>query len=130
MVEASGYIFQDVEERLKRAREAVAEAKIDTLEPGGDGIYRELLESSMKKLDEISSRYRGDAEASIIRKKLAEFLDELDSGQLAFEVQSERLDGIIEEVHHLVEWRRLSTASGRDLSFKSRRRTKEDVHKR
>lgn len=130
MVEASGYIFQDVEALLKVAKDAMAEAKIGTLEPGGDDIYRELLESSMKKLDEISSRYRGDAEASIIRKKLADFLEELDSGRLTPEMRSERLDGIIEQVHHLVEWRRLSTASGRDISLSSRRRTREDAHKR
>ncbi len=144
MVEASGYIFQDVEALLKRAKElmeeakegAKEEAKIKTAEqtpdaePGAGESYRESLNGSMQKLDEICSRYRDDAEASLIRKKLADFLEELDSGRLTPEMQAQHLDRIIEQVHHLVEWRRLSTASGRDLSLKSRRRTREDVQKR
>jgi hypothetical protein len=138
MVEASGYIFQDVEALLKRAKESMEEAKegakeeakIKKPELGVDERCRESLNGSMQKLDEICSRYREDAEASIIRKKLAEFLEELDSGKLTPEMQAQHLDGIIEQVHHLVEWRRLSMASGRDLSLKSRRRTREDVQKR
>jgi hypothetical protein len=142
MVEASGYIFQDVEALLKRAKESMEEAKEgakeeakikkpeQTPELGVDERCRESLNGSMQKLDEICSRYREDAEASIIRKKLAEFLEELDSGKLTPEMQAQHLDGIIEQVHHLVEWRRLSMASGRDLSLKSRRRTREDVQKR
>jgi len=133
MVEASGYIFQDVEALLKRAKELMEgakEAKIKTPEPGVGDVYRVSLNSSMQKLDEICSRYRDDAEASLIRNKLAEFLEELDSGELTPEMQAQHLDRIIEQIHHLVEWRRLSTASGRDLSLKSRRRTREDVQKR
>jgi len=130
MVEASGYLFQDVEALLKRAKELMEGAKIETPEPGVGDMYRESLNSSMQKLDEICSRYKDDAEASLIRKKLGEFLEELDSGKLAFEMQAQRLEKIIEQVHHLVEWRRLSTAAGRDLSLKSRRKTREDVHKR
>jgi hypothetical protein len=142
MVEASGYLFQDVEALLKRAKEAMegAEeeakegakevAKIQTPEPGLSDSYRESLNSSMQKLDEICSRYRDDADASLIRNKLAEFLEELDSAELTPEMEAQRLDRIIEQVHHLVEWRRLSTAAGRDLSLKSRRRTREDVQKR
>jgi hypothetical protein len=84
----------------------------------------------MQKLDEICSRYRDDAEAFIVRRKLGEFLEELDSGELVPEVEEQRLDRIIEQVHHLVEWRRLSMATGRDLALKSRRRTREDVQKR
>ena len=142
MVEASGYLFQDVEALLKRAKEAmevaeeVAEegakegAKIQTPEPDLSDSYRESLNSSMQKLDEICSRYRDDADASLIRNKLVDFLEELDSAKLTPEMEAQRLDRIIEQVHHLVEWRRLSTAAGRDLSLKSRRRTREDVQKR
>ncbi|MDF0592814.1 hypothetical protein P0O24_04375 [Methanotrichaceae archaeon M04Ac] len=130
MVEASGYIFQDVEALLTVAKEAITEAEIERPDPGAYDRYRESLNSSMKKLDEISSRYRDDAEAHLIRMKLAEFLKELDSGDLSPEIEAEHLDGIIERVHHIVEWRRLSMASGRDLSLKSRRRTREDVQKR
>ena len=134
MVEASGYLFQDVEALLKRSKEAMKgakeEAKIKTPEPGLSDSYRESLNSSMQKLDEICSRYRDDADASLIRNKLAEFLEELDSAKLTPEMEAQRLDRIIEQVHHLVEWRRLSTAAGRDLSLKSRRRTREDVQKR
>jgi hypothetical protein len=130
MVEASGYLFQDVESLLKRAREAMVEAKIKIQATGVHDIYRGSLNSSMQKLDEICSRYRDDAEAFIVRRKLGEFLEKLDSGELAPEVEEQHLDRIIDEVHHLVEWRRLSTAAGRDLSLKSRRRTREDVQKR
>jgi len=137
MVEASGYIFQDVEALLKSAKELMEEAKIKTAEQTLDaesGVVddrcRESLNGSMQKLDEICSRYREDAEAVGIRNKLAEFLEVLDSGVLTPEMQAQHLDRIIEQVHHLVEWRRLSTASGRDLSLKSRRRTREDVQKR
>jgi hypothetical protein len=130
MSEASGYLFQDVEVLLKRAREAMVEAKIKVQVTGVHDIYRASLKISMQKLDEICSRYRDDAEAFIVRRKLGEFLEELDSGELVPEVEEQRLDRIIEQVHHLVEWRRLSMATGRDLSLKSRRRTREDVQKR
>ncbi len=148
MVEASGYLFQDVEALLKRAKESVegtkegakerakekAKIKMSGQTPDAEPVVgerrRESLNSSMQKLDEICSRYKGDAEASLIRKKLADFLEELDSGKLTPEMQAQCLDRIIEQVHHLVEWRRLSMASGRDLSLKSRRRTREDVQKR
>ena len=112
------------------AKEAISEEKIKTTEPVVYDRYREALRLSMKKLDEISSRYRDDAEASIIRKKLTEFLEEIDSSMLTPEMRSEGLEGIIEEAHHLVEWRRFSTASGRDISLRSWRRTREDAHKR
>ena len=147
MVEASGYLFEDVEALLKRAKESMVgaeqggakegvreEAKIKTSrqtpDPGMGESYRNSLNSSMQKLDEICSRYKDDAEAHLVRNKLAEFQEELDSGKLSSEMEGQRLDGVIEEVHHLVEWRRLSTAAGRDLSLKSRRRTREDVQKR
>jgi len=130
MSEASGYLFQDVEVLLKRAREAMVEAKIKVQVTGVYDIYRASLKISMQKLDEICSRYRDDAEAFIVRRKLGEFLEELDSGELVPEVEEQRLDRIIEQVHHLVEWRRLSMATGRDLALKSRRRTREDVQKR
>ncbi|KUK44167.1 MAG: hypothetical protein WCY97_07375 [Methanothrix sp.] len=138
MVEASGYIFQDVEALLKRAKElmeeakegAKEEAKIKTPELGVGGRCRESLNGSMQKLDEISSRYRDDAEVSLMTRKLGEYLEDLDSGKLTPEIKVQRLDRIIEEVHHLVEWRRLSTAAARDLSLKSRRRTRDDFKKR
>ena len=130
MVEASGYLFQDVEVLLKRAKELMEEAKIEADVPGVQDRYREALDGSMQKLDEISSRYRDDAEASLIRKKLSDFLEELESGNLTPEMEAERLERIVDEVHHLVEWRRLSTAAGRDISLKSRRRTRDDFNKR
>ncbi len=153
MVEASGYLFEDVETLLKRAKDSMEgakeeaepeqggaregvkeEAKIKTSrqtpEPGMGESYRDSLNSSMQKLDEICSRYKDDAEASLVRNKLAGFLEEIDSGKLTPEMEGQGLDRIIEQVHHLVEWRRLSTAAGSDLSLKSRRRTKEDVQKR
>ena len=130
MVEASGYLFQDVEVLLKRAKELMEEAKIEAPLPSVQDRYREALDGSMQKLDEISSRYREDAEASLIRKKLSDFLEELESGNLTPEMEAERLERIVDEVHHLVEWRRLSSAAGRDISLKSRRRTRDDFHKR
>jgi hypothetical protein len=130
MVEASGYLFQDVEELLKRAKELMEEAEIKTSEPGVHDGYREVLAGSMQKLDEISSRYRDDAEASLMKRKLGEYLEDLDSGKLTPEMKVQRLDRMIEDVHHLVEWRRLSTAAARDLSLKSRRRTRDDFKKR
>jgi hypothetical protein len=151
MVEASGYLFEDVEALLKRAKDSMEgakeearqggakegvreEAKIKTSrqtpEPGMGKSYRDSLNGSMQKLDEICSRYKDDAEASLVRNKLAGFLEELDSGKLTLEMEGQGLERIIEQVHYLVEWRKLSTATGRDLSLKSRRRTKEDVQKR
>ncbi len=128
MVEASGYIFQDVETLLKSAKEALEVAKTGPAE--AQSILKESLTGTFQELDKICLRYKDDAEAAGIRNKLAEFLEELDSGKLTPEMQAQHLDRIIEQVHHLVEWRRLSTAAGRDLSLKSRRRTREDVQKR
>jgi hypothetical protein len=128
MVEASGYIFQDVETLLKSAKEALEVAKTGPAE--AQSILKESLTGTFQELNKICSRYKDDAEAAGIRNKLAEFLEELDSGKLTPEMQAQHLGRIIEQVHHLVEWRRLSTAAGRDLSLKSRRRTREDVQKR
>lgn len=128
MVEASGYIFKDVEALLKSAKEALDVAKTGPAE--AHNILKESMTSTLQELEKICSRYKDDAEASSIRNKLAEFLEELDSGKLTPEMEAQHLDKIIEQVHHLVEWRRLSTATGRDLSLKSRRRTREDVQKR
>ncbi|HII06205.1 MAG TPA: hypothetical protein HA349_02480 [Methanotrichaceae archaeon] len=128
MVEASGYIFQDIETLLKSAKEELDVAKTGPAE--AHNILKESLTGTFQELEKICSRYKDDAEASGIRNKLAEFLEELDSGKLTPEVEAKHLDKIIEQVHHLVEWRKLSTATGRDLSLKSRRRTREDVQKR
>jgi len=128
MVEASGYLFQDVDEFLRKAKESLEEAK--TGAPEAHDRYRGSLTSSLEGLDRICSRYKDDAEASLIKNKLVELLEELDSGKLTPEIEARDLNKIIERVHHLTEWRRISTASGRDLSLKSRRKTKEDVQKR
>ena len=51
MVEASGYLFQDVESLLKRARVAMAEAKIKIQATGVHDIYWGSLNSSVPKFE-------------------------------------------------------------------------------
>jgi hypothetical protein len=128
MVEASGYLFQDVETFLKEAEEELKEVR--TGDPEAYLRHKEHLTDALQELDKICSRYKDDAEASVIRSKLSDFLEKLDSGDLTPEIEMQHLDRIIERVHHLVEWRRLEMGMAYDLPLKSRRQTREDVRKR
>jgi hypothetical protein len=65
MVEASGYIFQDVETLLKSAKEALEVAKTGPAE--AQSILKESLTGTFQELDKICSRYKDDAEAAGIR---------------------------------------------------------------
>jgi hypothetical protein len=125
MTEASGYLFRDVEMLLKEAEEALKEGT-----PEAYNKHKEYLISALQELDEICSRYKDDAEASVIRSKLGEFLKNLDSGKLTPDLEIQQLDWIIERVHHLVDWRKLAMAAGSELPFSSRRKTKEDFRRR
>jgi len=125
MTEASGYLFRDVEMLLKEAEEALKEGT-----PEAYNKHKEYLISALQELDEICSRYKDDAEASVIRSKLGEFLKNLDSGKLTPDLEIQQLDRIIERVHHLVDWRKLAMAAGSELPFSSRRKTKEDFRRR
>lgn len=128
MIEASGYLFRDIEALLKEAEEALEEFR--TGSPEAYKKHKEYLSSALQDLDKICSKYRDDAEASVIKSKLEEFLKDLDSNKLTIEMEIQQLDRIIERVHHLVDWRKLAMASGHDLPFSSRRKTREDVKKR
>jgi len=125
MTEASGYLFRDVEMLLKEAEEALKEGT-----PEAYNKHKEYLISALQELDEICSKYKDDAEASVIRSKLGEFLKNLDSGKLTPDLEIQQLDWIIERVHHLVDWRKLAMAAGSELPFSSRRKTKEDFRRR
>lgn len=128
MAEASGYLFQDVEMLLKEAEEALREFRTGT--PEAYSKHKERLFSALQELDKICSMYKEDAEASVIRSKFGEFLENLDSGKLTPDLEIQQLDRIIERVHHLVDWRKLAMAAGYELPFSSRRRTKEDFRRR
>jgi dsDNA-specific endonuclease/ATPase MutS2 len=128
MVEASGYLFRDIEALLKEAEEALEEFRTGSTEAYRK--HKEYLSSALRELDKICSKYKDDAEASVIRSKLEDFLRDLDSSKLTIEMEIQQLDRIIERVHHLVDWRKLAMASGYDLPFSSRRKTREDVKTR
>lgn len=128
MAEASGYLFRDVEMLLKDAEEALEEFRTGT--PEAYNKHKECLISALQELDKICSRYKDDAEASVIRSKLGEFLGNLDSGKLTPDLEIQHLDRIIERVHHLVDWRKLAMAAGYELPFSSRRKTKENFRSR
>ncbi|MHC1631289.1 MAG: hypothetical protein ACXQT4_03200 [Methanotrichaceae archaeon] len=127
-VEASGYLFRDIEALLKGAEKALEEFR--TGAPEAYNKHKEDLTNALQELDKICSRYKDDAEACIIKDRLSEFLNDIDSGNLILEQEIQHLDRIIERVHHLVDWRKLSTAAGYDLHFSSRRKTREDVETR
>lgn len=128
MVEASGYLFRDVEVLLTEAEDALEEFRKGT--PGAYDKHKEHITGALQELDKICSRYKDDVEASVIRTRLDEFLEAVSSEKLTPEQEIQHLDRIIERVHHLVEWRKLAMAAGYELPFSSRRKTKEDIRMR
>jgi hypothetical protein len=128
MVEASGYLFRDIEVLLKEAEKCLEEFRTGT--PEAYTKHKDCLTNAMGALDKICSRYKDDVEACVIAGKLSEFMEDIESGSLTPEMEIQHLDRIIERVHHLVDWRKLAMAAGHELHLKSRRKTREDVRSR
>jgi len=128
MVEASGYLFRDIEALLRKAEKCLEEFR--TGAPEAYTKHKDCLTEALGALDKICSRYKDDAEACVIKGKLSEFMENIESGGLTLEMEIQHLDRIIERVHHLVDWRKLAMAGGYELHLSSRRKTREDVQSR
>lgn len=124
MVEAGGYMFREIEAELKKSEEALLSFR-DSNDPKVYREHKEDLVEAVRDMREICERYEDDREAQVICEQMTGFLDKVEDDSVDVVEEIKTLDRLIERVHHMVQWRRLTWKGGYDLPFKSRRNMRE-----
>ena len=116
-IESSRSILLEI---TQTERENDRETKIDE--------YKEKLDQSLKRFEEITKKYSEDNETKKIFEGLLNFYEERSTSDLTNE--TEKLDKTIHDLKHIIEWRIVQGASGRTLGKKSFRSLRGSTEKR
>ncbi len=120
MVEASPYLLERLLELIENSRTIFSK--------DNETEYEETLDQSLKKFEDISKKYPDDNEIKIQYNGFLSFCKE--GSTPSTDIETEKLDKIIQDIKHLIEWRKVEGASGSTLGKKSFRQLRGDREKR
>ncbi|MEE8168118.1 MAG: hypothetical protein V3T58_04530 [Candidatus Hydrothermarchaeales archaeon] len=107
MVKASAYTLAEIAEKLKDTHSILREGKSEA--------YEAELRSAMEQLDSVLSKYPDDDEMKEYREAFTAFYE--DRGVK----EEKKLSEFILDIGHIVHWRKLALASGKELPMKDYR---------
>jgi len=131
LTEASPYLLERLLELIESSRTLLTEAsRADKKEVSETQLdeYKEMLDKSLKKFEDIIKKYQNDDEIKKLFEGFLTFCEERSSYKLEGELK--KLDQFIHDLKHLIDWRIIEGASGRTLGKKSYRSLIGDREKR
>ncbi len=131
MTEASPYLLERLLKLIESSKTLLAEtstAERKEVSKTQLDEYKEILDKSLKKFEDIIKKYQNDAEIKKLFEEFLTFYEERSSYKLEGELK--KLDHFIHDLKHLIDWRIIEGASGRTLGKKSYRSLIGDREKR
>lgn len=131
MTEASPYMLERLLKQIESSRSILLEITQTERENDREtkiDEYKEKLDQSLKRFEEITKKYSEDNETKKIFEGLLNFYEERSTSDLTNE--TEKLDKTIHDLKHIIEWRIVQGASGRTLGKKSFRSLRGSTEKR